>query len=74
MQLCRHDLRPCDVKPLLVTKIMGEFYVVYGNRRLKALKHFQEQCQDEVEMNCIVHDYDGAHKCAAAGICKICSR
>lgn len=48
-----------DITPLVAMKYQGELYVVFGNRRLRALKNFQKVCSEVIHMECIVHDMDG---------------
>ena len=48
-----------SITPLVVIKFVGDLWVVFGNRWLEALKHFQEQLPARrVEVRCIVHDLD----------------
>ena len=49
-----------DITPLVVMKFMENFWVTFGNRRLKALKSYQETQEKHVCMKCIVHDLDGS--------------
>ena len=59
--LCRSwaDLE-CWITPLVVMRFMNHFWVTFGNRRLKALKSYQETQEKQVCMKCIVHDLDGS--------------
>jgi len=47
-----------DIVPLVVVELHGEFWVVFGNRRLRALKEFDARCQAPVSVRCIVHSVD----------------
>jgi hypothetical protein len=49
-----------NITPLVAVKFQNQLYVVFGNRRLKALKDYQRQLSDVVDMMCIVHDLDEA--------------
>ena len=62
-----------SITPLVVMKFVGDLWVVFGNRRLKALKHFQEQLPARrVEVRCIVHDLgDGTRPAHHALVAKI---
>ena len=45
-----------DIVPLVVVKHRKKFWVVHGNRRLKALKEFHRQLGGKVYVRCILHD------------------
>jgi len=52
-----------NIKPMVVVRNVSEFWVVCGNRRLKALKDFQSARPDlDIRAPCIVHDVNGASK------------
>ena len=40
-------------------KFAGDLWVIFGNRRLKAFKAFQETVPGTIRVRCIVHDLDG---------------
>ena len=45
-----------------MVKCLGQYWVVFGNRRLKALKEFVRISQRQVRMLCIVHDLEGRRR------------
>jgi len=51
-------VRPCEITPLVVVKFLAQNWVVFGNRRLKALKDYQMNVGHVVVMHCILHDLD----------------
>ena len=55
----------------MVVRFVGQNWVVFGNRRLKALKDFQMQLGRAVKMPCIVHDLDTAQDAPFALIAKL---
>ena len=63
--------RPGDITLLVVVRFVGQNWVVFGNRRLKALKDFQMQLGRAVKMPCIVHDLDTAQDAPFALIAKL---
>jgi hypothetical protein len=44
-----------DITPLVVVGSVGKLWVVFGNRRLKALKDFNAWTERKVQAFCIVH-------------------
>ena len=62
-----------SITSLVVMKFVGDLWVVIGNRRLKAFKHFQEQLSARrVEVRRIVHDLnDGTRPAHHALVAKI---
>ena len=48
-----------SITPLVAVRFVGDDWVVFGNRRLKALQAFQEAVPERVCVHCIVHDLDG---------------
>jgi len=47
------------ITPLVVIRGFGADWVVFGNRRLKALKMYAASRQKPVLMRCIVHNFEG---------------
>eukprot|EP00746_Dinoflagellata_sp_MGD_P053126 gnl/MRDRNA2_/MRDRNA2_23433_c0_seq2.p1 gnl/MRDRNA2_/MRDRNA2_23433_c0~~gnl/MRDRNA2_/MRDRNA2_23433_c0_seq2.p1 ORF type:complete len:460 (-),score=78.75 gnl/MRDRNA2_/MRDRNA2_23433_c0_seq2:70-1356(-) len=45
-----------SITPLVVVRCLGSNWVVFGNRRLKALKDFASATRRQVRMRCIVHE------------------
>lgn len=45
-----------EIVPLVVVKIGVKYWVVHGNRRLKALKEFHRQSSRKVYARCILYD------------------
>ena len=57
------DGYPVDaITPLVVVVCQKIHWVVFGNRRLKALKDFSRVTRKRVSMKCIVHDLDEPRK------------
>lgn len=49
------------ITPLVAIRLRSESWVVFGNRRLKALKEYASQVYPQVvRAPCIVHNFDGA--------------
>lgn len=44
------------ITPLVVVRCLGDDWVVFGNRRLKALKEYAAVSGQQVHMRCIVHE------------------
>ena len=57
-KLCVGEAYVEDITPLVVVRFQHAYWVVFGKRRLKALKDFQQCCGEDVRMCCIVHDLD----------------
>lgn len=53
-------LRTQELTPLVVAKLDGAYHVVFGNRRLRALKdfsqRFSQRCRAGVAIRCFIHD------------------
>jgi len=47
-----------DLPALLAVRLSGQYWVVFGNRRLKALKAYQERSWKQVRARCVVYDID----------------
>lgn len=59
------------VTPLVVAKCIAKFWVVFGNRRLKALKEYAALVYPrKVQMHCIVHDLDASQQVDKALLAK----
>ena len=58
---------PSDLPPLVVVVVAGANWVVYGNRRLKALREFAATSRLQVKAKCIMHD---ATECNGALLAK----
>ena len=56
--LMSRRVKPLDIKPLVVVKLWCEFWVVLGNGRLKALKHFSTTTAQEAFAACGAHGLD----------------
>lgn len=54
-----YDVR--KVTPLVVARCVGYNWVIFGNRRLKALKAYADNVSWPVEVPCILHDFDNPH-------------
>lgn len=54
----RHGYDVRCITPLVVVRCLQYHWVVFGNRRLKALKLFAELSGRPVLMPCLVHDFD----------------
>ncbi|CAJ1379797.1 unnamed protein product, partial [Effrenium voratum] len=58
---------PEDLTPLVLIKFSAEeFWAVFGNRRLKALKELEQRTQRPVTMRCLVWDKERAPAALAA--------
>jgi len=51
-----------NITPLVVIRCLSENWVVFGNRRLKALKEFVDRSGKMVRMRCIVHNFDSGER------------
>merc|ERR1712032_632583 len=49
------------ITPLVVVRCFSKLWVVFGNRRLYALKEYVRRSNHVVLMKCIVHDYEPRH-------------
>lgn len=58
-KLLRGEASVKDITPLVVVRCMGQLWVVFGNRRLKALRQYRARLGRAVRVQCIVHDIDG---------------
>ena len=58
---------PSNLPPLVVVVVAGANWVVYGNRRLKALREFAATSHLQVKAKCIMHD---AMECNGALLAK----
>lgn len=57
-KLKNHECQVEDLPALVVMTFEKQKWVIMGNRRLKALKEFQDAVNYPVEMKCIVYDLD----------------
>ena len=65
-------VRHCDITILVVVWFLAQTWVVFGNRRLKALKFFYQKHVGHIVMtDCILHDLDSKFDAPYALIAKL---
>jgi len=57
-QLLSGRVTPHNIPALVVVQLDSRLWVVFGNRRLKALKDYRTALRQPVWMRCIVHNHD----------------
>ena len=50
-----------EIPVLVVVRLRKQLWVVFGNRRLKALKAYQNVLGGEVLMRCLIHNLDSSY-------------
>lgn len=71
-KLWRGEVSADSIRPLVAIRFVGDLWVVFGNRRLRALKEFRRWLScPQVWVRCIVHDCDGEQPVHHALVAKL---